>query len=94
MERPPLLYSDAWAKAVDQGRWPGQMRPFTNYSLGRWANDSGSGSRSAAASRDHWVQCWTLAMTWGEIGGVGGRTICMGSEVRQALPCHPPEANL
>ena len=29
MERPPLLYSDAWAKAVDQGRWPGQVRPFT-----------------------------------------------------------------
>jgi hypothetical protein len=26
---PDVLVSDAWAKAVDQGRWPGQVRPFT-----------------------------------------------------------------
>ncbi|MBI2562763.1 MAG: hypothetical protein HYW08_10335 [candidate division NC10 bacterium] len=29
IERPEVLTSDAWAKAVDQGRWPGQVRPFT-----------------------------------------------------------------
>ncbi len=29
IERPEVLVSDAWAKAVDQGRWPGQVRPFT-----------------------------------------------------------------
>jgi hypothetical protein len=26
---PEVLTSDAWAKAVDQGRWPGQVRPYT-----------------------------------------------------------------
>ena len=26
---PEVLVSDAWAKAVDQGRWPGQVRPHT-----------------------------------------------------------------
>lgn len=29
IESPEVLVSDAWAKAVDQGRWPGQVRPFT-----------------------------------------------------------------
>ena len=29
LESPEVLTSDAWAKAVDQGRWPGQVRPFT-----------------------------------------------------------------
>jgi hypothetical protein len=29
IEGPEVLVSDAWAKAVDQGRWPGQVRPFT-----------------------------------------------------------------
>ena len=24
-----VLTSEAWTKAVDQGRWPGQVRPFT-----------------------------------------------------------------
>jgi hypothetical protein len=30
LESPEVLVSDAWAKAVDQGRWPGQVRPFTS----------------------------------------------------------------
>jgi hypothetical protein len=29
IEDPEVLTSDAWAGAVDQGRWPGQVRPFT-----------------------------------------------------------------
>src|SRR3972149_2171052 len=29
LESPEVLVSDAWAKAVDRGRWPGQGRPFT-----------------------------------------------------------------
>jgi len=29
VEGPEVLTSDAWAKAVDQGRWPGQVRPHT-----------------------------------------------------------------
>ena len=29
VESPEVLTSDAWAKAVDQGRWPGQVRPYT-----------------------------------------------------------------
>jgi len=29
VESPEVLTSDAWAKAVDQGRWPGQVRPHT-----------------------------------------------------------------
>jgi hypothetical protein len=29
LESPEVLTSDAWAKAVDRGRWPGQVRPFT-----------------------------------------------------------------
>ncbi len=26
---PDVLTSEAWARAVDQGRWPGEVRPFT-----------------------------------------------------------------
>ena len=26
---PEVLVSDAWARAVDQGRWPGEVRPYT-----------------------------------------------------------------
>lgn len=29
IESPEVLVSDAWGKAVDQGRWPGEVRPFT-----------------------------------------------------------------
>ena len=29
IESPEVLTSDAWAKAVDHGRWPGQVRPHT-----------------------------------------------------------------
>jgi hypothetical protein len=29
LESPEVLTSDAWAKAVDRGRWPGEVRPFT-----------------------------------------------------------------
>jgi hypothetical protein len=29
IEGPEVLTSDAWGAAVDQGRWPGQVRPFT-----------------------------------------------------------------
>jgi hypothetical protein len=29
IESPEVLLSDAWAAAVDQGRWPEQVRPFT-----------------------------------------------------------------
>ncbi len=29
IETPEVLSSDAWAKAVDRGRWPGEVRPFT-----------------------------------------------------------------
>ncbi len=29
IESPGVLTSDAWGQAVDQGRWPGQVRPFT-----------------------------------------------------------------
>ncbi len=29
IEGPEVLTSDAWAAAVDQGRWAGQVRPFT-----------------------------------------------------------------
>jgi hypothetical protein len=29
IESPEVLTSDAWAKVVDQGRWPGQVRPYT-----------------------------------------------------------------
>ena len=26
---PGVLTSEAWARAVDQGRWPGEVRPYT-----------------------------------------------------------------
>ena len=29
LENAEVLTSPAWAAAVDQGRWPGQVRPFT-----------------------------------------------------------------
>lgn len=29
IEGPEVLVSDAWCKAVDRGRWPGEVRPFT-----------------------------------------------------------------
>jgi hypothetical protein len=29
IESPEVLTSAAWAKAVEQGRWPGQVRPYT-----------------------------------------------------------------
>jgi len=29
LERPEVLTSSAWAEAVDTGRWPTQVRPFT-----------------------------------------------------------------
>ena len=29
IESPDVLTSDAWAKAVEQGRWPNQVRPYT-----------------------------------------------------------------
>jgi hypothetical protein len=30
LESPEVLLSEAFAKAVDQGRWPGQVRPHTS----------------------------------------------------------------
>ena len=27
---PDVLISEAWAKAVEQGRWPGEVRPYTS----------------------------------------------------------------
>lgn len=30
LESPEVLVSAAWAGAVDQGRWTGQVRPFTS----------------------------------------------------------------
>ena len=29
LESPEVLTSDAWAKAVEKGRWPAQVRPYT-----------------------------------------------------------------
>ncbi len=29
IESPEVLISDSWAKAVDSGRWPAAVRPFT-----------------------------------------------------------------
>ncbi len=29
LDSPEVLVSDAWARAVDQGRWPGEVRPYT-----------------------------------------------------------------
>jgi len=30
IESPDVLTSEAWAKAVDAGRWPGEVRPHTS----------------------------------------------------------------
>ena len=30
IESPDVLVSEAWAKAVDAGRWPTEVRPFTH----------------------------------------------------------------
>jgi hypothetical protein len=30
IESPAVLVSDAWAKAVDQGRWPIEVRPYVH----------------------------------------------------------------
>ena len=30
LESPEVLLTDAWAKAVEQGRWPAQVRPHTS----------------------------------------------------------------
>ena len=29
LESPEVLVSDAWAKAVEAGRWPAEVRPYT-----------------------------------------------------------------
>ena len=29
LESPDVVASDAWARAVEAGRWPGEVRPFT-----------------------------------------------------------------
>lgn len=29
IESPEVLVSDAWAEAIDHGRWPTQVRPYT-----------------------------------------------------------------
>ena len=29
LESPGVLVSDGWANSVDEGRWPGKVRPFT-----------------------------------------------------------------
>jgi hypothetical protein len=29
IESPDVLVSDAWAQAIDQGRWPTEVRPYT-----------------------------------------------------------------
>jgi hypothetical protein len=29
LESPDVLVSDAWARAVEAGRWPEEVRPFT-----------------------------------------------------------------
>jgi len=29
IESPDVLVSDAWAQAIDQGRWPDEVRPYT-----------------------------------------------------------------
>jgi hypothetical protein len=30
IDGPEVLISPAWAKAVEEGRWPGELRPFTH----------------------------------------------------------------
>ena len=29
LESPEVLLSEGWARAVDRGRWPGEVRPYT-----------------------------------------------------------------
>ena len=29
LDSPEVLVSEAWAKAVDAGRWPSEVRPYT-----------------------------------------------------------------
>ena len=29
LENPDVLVGEGWAKAVDSGRWPGEVRPYT-----------------------------------------------------------------
>ena len=30
IENPDVLVSDAWAQAIDHGRWPSEVRPYTS----------------------------------------------------------------
>ncbi len=30
IENPEVLVSDAWAQAIDHGRWPSEVRPYTS----------------------------------------------------------------
>jgi len=30
IDSPEVLTSDSWAQAVELGRWPGEVRPFTS----------------------------------------------------------------
>ena len=30
LESPDVLVSEAWSRAVDEGRWPGEVRPYTH----------------------------------------------------------------
>jgi hypothetical protein len=42
LESPDVLTSEAWAKAVDAGRWPSEVRPYTRnrrHTLRKLAND-------------------------------------------------------
>ena len=42
LESPEVLTSEAWAKAVDAGRWPSEVRPYTRnrrHTLRKLTND-------------------------------------------------------
>jgi len=42
LESPDVLTSEAWAEAVDAGRWPSEVRPYTRnrrHTLRKLAND-------------------------------------------------------
>jgi len=42
LESPDVLTSEAWAKAVDAGRWPSEVRPYTRnrrHTLRKLTND-------------------------------------------------------
>jgi len=42
LESPDVLTSEAWAKAVDAGRWPSEVRPYTHnrrHTLRKLADD-------------------------------------------------------